>query len=149
MSIEYSMDPAHMHLDAVHGFLASSYWSPGIKRSVVANAIRHSVVIGAFEQVRGRQVGFARVITDFSTFAYLCDVFVDAAYRGQGISKRMVMDLLAHPRLQTVRRFLLATRDAHDLYKRFGFVPVPEGRWMEKANPPERWQEPGRTPPPQ
>lgn len=147
MNIEYSMDPAHMQLDVVHGFLAGSYWSPGIKRAIVANAIRHSVVIGAFEQVRGRQVGFARVITDYSTFAYLCDVFVDPAYRAKGIARRMVGDLLGHPRLRSLRRFLLATRDAHALYATLGFEPVPADRWMEKRSPCQRWQEPGSAPP--
>ena len=147
MNVEYSMDPAHMQLDVVHGFLAGSYWSPGVKRAIVANAIRHSVVIGAFEQVRGRQVGFARVITDFSTFAYLCDVFVDPAHRGRGIATRMVNELMGHPRLQSVRRFLLATRDAHALYAKHGFEPVPADRWMEKRFPCQRWQEPGAAPP--
>lgn len=147
MNIEYSMDPAHMQLDAVHAFLAGSYWSPGVKRSIVANAIRHSLVIGAFEQVRGRQVGFGRVITDYSTFAYLCDVFVDPAHRGKGIATHMVNELMGHPRLQSLRRFLLATRDAHALYAKLGFEPVPEGRWMEKKYPPQKWQEPGAAPP--
>jgi ribosomal protein S18 acetylase RimI-like enzyme len=147
MNIEYSMDPAHMQLDVVHAFLSGSYWSPGVKRSIVANAIRHSMVIGAFEQVRGRQVGFARVITDYSTFAYLCDVFVDPAFRDKGIARRMVGDLLAHPRLQSLRRFLLATRDAQALYAKLGFEPVHPDRWMEKRCPPQRWQEPGAAPP--
>jgi GNAT superfamily N-acetyltransferase len=106
----------------------------------VENAIRNSLVLGAFDSTSGAQVAFARVITDQSTFAYLCDVFVLEEHRGRGLSKRMVRHLLDDPRLQTVRRWCLATRDAHDLYRMFGFEQVDAGRWMERRSPPAVWK---------
>ena len=113
---------------------------------MVESAIRNSLVIGAFDLAdAGRQVGFARVVTDYASFAYLCDVFVVESWRGRGVSKRMVSALIAHPRLQTLRRWCLATRDAHDLYRQFGFEPVAAERWMEKRLPVEAWQD---EPPP-
>jgi GNAT superfamily N-acetyltransferase len=136
---EISLDPARVQIDVVHPALAASYWSPGIRREVVLAAIRGSLVIGAYEGGGGRQVAFARVVTDFATFAYLCDVFVDEAHRGRGIAKRMVATLLDDPRLQTLRRWCLATKDAHELYRPFGFGPVPAERWMEKRLPLSAW----------
>jgi GNAT superfamily N-acetyltransferase len=129
---DLSLDPARVQLDVVHPALAASYWSPGIRREVVEAAIRGSLVIGAYEKASGRQVAFARVVTDYATFAWLCDVFVDEAHRGRGIAKRMLATLIDEPRLQTLRRWCLATKDAHELYRPFGFDPVPAERWMEK-----------------
>ncbi len=141
MECDLSTDHARMQIEVIHAFLSTSYWSPGIRRDVVETAIRNSLVIGAFDSATGRQVGFARVITDSATFAHLCDVFVLESHRGRGISKRMVRALLADSRLQTLRRWCLATRDAHDVYRPFGFAPVTPDRWMEKRMPPEGWQE--------
>jgi GNAT superfamily N-acetyltransferase len=142
MSYTVSLDPATMQIDVIHGFLASTYWSPRVRRDVVERALRNSIVAGAFDSSTGRQVAFARVITDRATFAYLCDVFVEEPYRGRGISKALVSLLEAHPDIQTVRRWCLATRDAHGLYEQFGYKPVPEGRWMERPLPPSVWQDP-------
>ncbi|HVY37063.1 MAG TPA: GNAT family N-acetyltransferase [Polyangia bacterium] len=114
-----STDPARLDLDAVWGWLRESYWSPGIPRETVARAIRHSIPFGVFEGPR--QVGFARVITDRATFAYLADVYVDPASRGRGLSAWLMEVIVAHPELQGLRRWVLATRDAHGLYARFGF----------------------------
>lgn len=141
MDYLYSMDPERMDLDVVVSLLRGTYWSPRIKREVVARGIAGSIVIGAFEAGSGRQVGFARVVTDRATFAWLCDVIVDESHRGRGISKGMVERLIAHPDLQTLRRWVLATRDAHGLYQRYGFTPVPADRWMEKRLDPAGWQE--------
>ena len=140
MEYEFSTESARMQMDVIHGFLSGSYWSPGIRRDIVERAVQQSLVIGAFEQSTGRQVAFARVITDFATFAYLCDVFVLEPHRGRGVSKRMMEILLNDPRLQTLRRWCLATKDAHGLYRQFGFEEVSAGRWMERKSAAEVWQ---------
>ncbi|MCI0362453.1 MAG: GNAT family N-acetyltransferase [Phycisphaerales bacterium] len=139
MSIEISFLPERMQIDVIHGFLRESYWSPGIRREVLERAIANSLVVGAFDG--GKQIGFARVVTDYASFAWLCDVFVIPAYERKGIAKRMLRALLDHQRLQTVRRWCLATKDAHRLYEQFGFEPVDAKRWMEKRLPVTAWQE--------
>jgi GNAT superfamily N-acetyltransferase len=139
-SIDLSFDPARLQLEVVHAALAASYWSPKIRKDVLAHAIANSLVVGAFDRADDRQVGFARVVTDRATFAWLCDVWVDEAARGQGVGKRMVAALIEHPALQTLRRWCLATKDAHTLYTRFGFAPVPAERWMELKLDLAAWQ---------
>lgn len=127
---EISTDPARIDVATVHGFLAESYWAHGIPRHTVEQAIRNSLCFGIY---RGKQqVGFARVITDRATFAYLADVFVLEPYRGRGLSQWLMECIIGHPDLQGLRRWMLATRDAHELYQRFGFAALktPE-RWME------------------
>jgi len=116
--------------EAVHAFLADSYWARGISREIVERSIRHSLCFGIY---RGDiQAGFARVVTDHATFAYLADVFVLPVHRGRGLGKWMMECILAHPDLQGLRRFLLGTRDAHGLYARFGFAaPRNPTIWME------------------
>ncbi len=116
---EVSDDPARLDFDVVHGYLTRSYWSPGIAREAVERAARHSLPFGLYDG--GRQVGYARVVTDRTTFAYLADVFVLEAHRGRGLGVFLVESVLAHPDLQGLRRWLLATRDAHTLYARSGF----------------------------
>lgn len=138
---DLSWDRSRVQLEFVHRELAASYWLPGIRRGLVERAINHSLVLGAYECASGAQVAFGRVITDFATFSYLCDVVVAEVHRGHGIGKRMVEAVLAHPELQSVRRHALATRDAHDLYRRYGFHEVEADRWMERKNPPEVWQD--------
>lgn len=116
-----STDTARLDLDAIHGFLQGSYWSQGIPRQVVARSIEASLNFGLFEG--SRQAGFARVVSDYATFAWLGDVFVLERYRGRGLSKWLMECVMAHPALQGLRRFMLATRDAHGLYAQFGFAP--------------------------
>lgn len=118
-----SADPAAIALDAVHAYLTRSYWSPGIPRDVVRRAIAGSVCCGLFH-ARDGQVGFARAVTDRATFGYLADVYVLEAHRGLGLGAWLVETLLARPELQGLRRMMLATRDAHPLYARFGFTPL-------------------------
>ena len=131
---DISTDPGRLDLDAIHAYLSRSYWSPGVPRAVVARAIAHSLCFGIYRD--GAQVGFARVISDRATFAYLADVYVLEGHRGQGLSKRLVAQILAHPELQGLRRFLLATADAHGLYAQFGFRPLTApDRMMEIRNP--------------
>lgn len=132
--LEISTDRARVDLDVVHGFLKTSYWSPGVPREVVERAVQNSLCFSAF--IAGRQVGFARVITDQATFAYLADVFVLPKHRGNGIGSALIAAVMAHPALQHLRRRLLATRDAHELYARFGFQPLAEpSLFMEITTP--------------
>ena len=127
-------DSARFDVHAIHAFLTSSYWSPGVPLDIVKRAIANSLCFGILKQ--GQQVGFARVISDKATFAYLADVYVLDGHRGRGLSKRLMTTILAHPDLQGLRRFLLATQDAHGLYRQFGFSELanPE-RMMAIHNP--------------
>jgi GNAT superfamily N-acetyltransferase len=128
--VTVSTDPARIDLDVVHGFLTTSYWAAGIPRELVERSIRNSICFGAY--VEGRQVGFARVISDRATFAYVCDVFALPSHRGRGVGKRIMAAIRAHPELQGLRRWTLATRDAHGLYRQFGFTgPRHPERMME------------------
>ncbi|MGO9830773.1 MAG: GNAT family N-acetyltransferase [Myxococcaceae bacterium] len=132
--IDISSDPTRLDVDAVHAFLRGSYWSPGIPRSVLERALANSLCFGAYEGVR--QVGFARVVTDRATFAWVCDVFVVESHRRRGIADALMAALVAHPELQGLRRWSLATRDAHALYRRHGFVPLTDpARAMEIRRP--------------
>ena len=127
-------DKGKLDVPYIHEYLKQSYWGENIPQEVVQRSIDGALCFGIFEN--DQQVGFARVITDFATFAYLADVFVDEACRGLGLSKWLMEVILSHPDLQGLRRFMLATRDAHGLYQKFGFVSltVPE-RWMQIHNP--------------
>lgn len=131
-------DPARIDLDVVHGFLTSCYWAQGIPRDVVKRSIDGALCFGIYRDGApgGGQVGFARVITDFATFAYVGDVFVLEPFRGQGLSKWLMECMTGHPDLQGLRRWMLATRDAHGLYRQFGFTELahPE-RWMHRWDP--------------
>jgi GNAT superfamily N-acetyltransferase len=134
-----SDDPSRLDLDIVHGFLSRSYWAEGIARETVARSIAGSLAFGLYlDEPEGaaRQVGFARVITDRVTFAYLADVFVLEEERGRGLAAFLMEAILAHPDLQGLRRWSLVTRDAHGLYSKFGFVPLASpDRWMELHRP--------------
>jgi GNAT superfamily N-acetyltransferase len=117
---EVSTDPARLDLEAVHGFLRTAYWSQGVPREVVERSLEHSIPFGLYD-ARGGQAGFARVVSDRAAFAYLGDVFVLPEHRGRGLGVWLVECVLAHPELQGLRRWHLATADAHELYRRFGF----------------------------
>jgi GNAT superfamily N-acetyltransferase len=135
MSLRISSDRADIDFELVHRFLHDdAYWCRGVPRAVLEQAIAHSLCFSAFAD--DRQIGFARVVTDKATFAYLCDVFVLPQARGQGVSKALLRAIDAHPDLQGLRRFLLATADAHRLYAQHDFVPLsrPE-RFMERYKP--------------
>jgi GNAT superfamily N-acetyltransferase len=129
-----STDPGRLDLGAVHRFLSASYWSPGLPLDVLTRAVAGSVCFGLY--CGPEQVGFARVITDRATFAYLCDVYVLEAHRGRGLGRWLMEVVVGHPSLQGLRRFVLVTRDAHGLYEQFGFRPLarPEG-YMEVHRP--------------
>ena len=134
VELEISTNPARLDIDLIHRFLETSYWAKGRRRTVVERSIRNSLCFGVY--LAGRQVAFARVVSDRAVFAYLMDVFVVPEFRGRGISKALMRSVLEHPDLQNLRVFLLATRDAHDLYAQFGFRPLghPE-RWMAIHDP--------------
>lgn len=127
-------DRSRLDLNVIHEFLASSYWAAGIPREVFLRSVENSLCFGVFENAK--QVGFARVITDYATYAYLADVFILESHRGLGLSKFLMECIIAHPQLQGLRRWTLATRDAHGLYAKFGFTPLKNpGRFMELHNP--------------
>src|SRR6478609_11211049 len=112
-------DPAKLDVAAIHAFLTRAYWSEQIPQEVIERAVRNSLCFGLFDG--NAQVGLARVVTDYATFAYLCDVYVLEEHRGHGLGKRLMRELMSHPALTGARRAMLATRDAHGLYAGFGF----------------------------
>jgi GNAT superfamily N-acetyltransferase len=128
-----SCDLARMDVDAVHRYLSQVYWSKGIPREVVERSMQNSLCFGVF--CGEDQVGFARVITDFATFAYIADVFVLELHRGRGLATWLMQFVMKHPRLQGLRRWPLATRDAHGLYEKVGFKVLNPNRWMEIVVP--------------
>jgi GNAT superfamily N-acetyltransferase len=138
-----STDPSRLDVERIHAFLSRSYWSPGIPRSVLERGISHCLCFGVYLDAAvaensedAGQVGFARVITDRATFAYLADVFILPPHRGRGLGKWLIETIRGHQDLRAVRRFLLATRDAHSLYRQFGFAPVAApDRLMEILKP--------------
>jgi len=135
-----STDKALLDREAIFRFLHhDAYWSKGIPRERVDRGIANALCFGAYDEAEGRkgaQAGFARVITDYASYGYVADVFVLPAWRGRGVSKRMMAAIMAHPALQGFRRWTLATRDAHGLYAHFGFKPFTRSEWaMERFDP--------------
>jgi GNAT superfamily N-acetyltransferase len=130
-----STDRARLDVGLIHKYLSeSSYWAKGRPREVVERSIEHSLAFGIYHGER--QVGFSRVITDYATFAWIADVFVVEEYRGRGLGKWLSEVMLAHPDLQGFRRWVLATKDAHELYRHVGFQELQRvERWMERRDP--------------
>lgn len=130
-----SDEPERLDPSAIHAYLTTSYWAEGISLEVVTRALQSSLSLGVYTP-DGAQVGLVRVVSDYATFAYVCDVYVLEAHRRHGLAKAAMKATFAHPKLQGLRRINLVTRDAHSLYSRFGFIPVvrPE-RYMEKLDP--------------
>ena len=129
-----STNRERLDLNVIHGFLTQSYWAAGVPMEIVKRSIENSLPFGLYDN--DRQIGFARVITDYATFAYLADVFVLEDARGAGLGKWLVAAIISHPELQGLIRWMLATRDAHGLYRRVGFESLKQpGRWMEKHDP--------------
>ena len=130
-----STDRSRLNLELIHDYLSNTaYWATGRSREVVATSIENSLPFGIYQGAA--QVGFARIVTDYATFAWVADVFVLPEHRGRGLSKWLMEVVIAHPRLQGFRRWVLSTKDAHGLYERFGFIKLhrPE-RWMERPDP--------------
>jgi GNAT superfamily N-acetyltransferase len=130
-----STDRSRLDIDLIHNYLSNeTYWATGRSREVVARSIENSFPFGIYKG--SEQVGFARIVTDYATFAWVADVFVLPEHRGRGLSKWLMEIIIAHPRLQGFRRWVLSTKDAHGVYERFGFIKLhrPE-RWMERPDP--------------
>ena len=142
---QITTDRARLDVPLIHNFLTTeSYWAAGRAVEVVQRSIDNSLCFGIYR--KDQQVGFARVVTDYATFAWIADVFVLSEHRGRGLSKWLMDVILAHPELQGFRRWVLATKDAQSLYAQFGFIPLhrPE-RWMERPDPnmqesPDYWK---------
>lgn len=128
-----STDPARLDVEAIAGMLKRSYWASGRSRERLEAALANSLVFGLYDG--DKQIGLARIVSDYAVFAYLCDVFIHEDYRGKGLGKWLMQTVHSHPDLQGLRRWLLATRDAHGLYAQYGWKPLnnPE-RWMENFN---------------
>jgi GNAT superfamily N-acetyltransferase len=135
MTVEFSTDRNRLDVNMIHAFLANeSYWVPGISRANVEKCISHSLCFGAY--LNGRQIGFARAVTDYVRYAHLLDVFVLPEFRGRGIGKLLMENILAHPELRTIARYTLVTQDAHALYALYGFTaPASPERQMELLRP--------------
>ena len=135
-----STERSRLDFELIHNFLSNhSYWATGRSLERVRRSIENSVCFGLYKSRAGvseqQQIGFARVVTDYATFAWLADVFVLEEYRGRGLAKWLMEVIVTHPELQGFRRWLLATRDAHELYRRFGFAELKESeRWMERLD---------------
>jgi len=130
-----STDSSRLDMNAVYDFLSRSYWAKTRPRERTDAAFTNSLVFGIYNE-GGNMVGMSRVVTDFCIVAYLCDVFIDEAARGHGLGKWLMQSMLDHPNLKHVRRWLLATDDAHGLYQQFGFVPLTEiEKWMQRLRP--------------
>ncbi len=130
-----STDPHKMDVEAIYQYLSRSYWAEGRTKATVEKSLRNSLNFGVLSP-EGVQIGFARVITDYATFAYLADVYILEEHRGNGLSKWLMETIMAHPDLQGLRRWVLATRDAHGLYAQFGFTPLPKPElWMQIFDP--------------
>jgi GNAT superfamily N-acetyltransferase len=129
-----STDKPRFDIDMIHGFLSTCYWSEGIPRDVVRKSIENSLCFGVFEG--DQQVGFARVISDRATYAYIGDVFILESHRGRGLGKKLMAAIMGHPELEGLRRWSLVTRDAHGLYEQFGFTSLTNPqRYMERHDP--------------
>jgi GNAT superfamily N-acetyltransferase len=129
-----STDLSRLDVFFIHQYLSRSYWAKGISIETVIKSIEGSLCFGVYQE--GKQIGFARVITDKATFAYLADVFIDENFQGKGLGKWLVKTILEHEPVQGLRRFLLATQDAHGLYRQFGFSQLTNtDRWMQIHNP--------------
>lgn len=129
-----STDKSKLDFDIIYEFISHSYWAKNIPKEVMKKAIDNSMCFGVYTSA-DKQVGFARVITDNSTFAYLADVFIIENYRGRGLSKLLVKTIVEHGSLQGLRRFLLATSDAHGLYSQFGFKAIDKPNLLMQINP--------------
>ena len=131
-------DQDDLDIELIHGFLSASYWAKGIPKAVVKKAIENSLAFGVYHEKN--QIGFGRVITDRATFAYLADVFILPECRGRGLGKWLISCILAHPELQGLRRWLLATSDAHGLYRQLGFAPPRKPENLMEINVPDSYQ---------
>jgi GNAT superfamily N-acetyltransferase len=128
-----STDPSRLDVEAIADMLSRAYWAQERTQEMIARYLQHSLTFGLYDG--SRQIGLARIVSDYTTFAWLCDVFIHEEYRGQGLGKWLMETVHSHPDLQSLKRWMLATKDAHGLYRKFGWVPLePPERWMMKVN---------------
>lgn len=133
-----STDPARLDVDAIVDMLRRAYWAVGRPRERTERALQNSLVFGVYDG--DRQIGMARVVSDYSIFAYLCDVFIHEDYRAHGLGKWLIQTILSHPDLSGTRRWVLVTNDAHGLYKQFGFTSIEDPEhWMQNFK--QSWEE--------
>ncbi len=134
MNILISTDKKKLDIDFIHQFLTRSYWAKGRTKEEVQTSIDHCLCFGVY--LENKQIGFARMLTDHTVFGYLMDVFIIEEHRGKGFSKRLIKTITEHPELKPVKRWMLATHDAHGLYSKFGFKEIEHpSRWMTKQTP--------------
>jgi GNAT superfamily N-acetyltransferase len=134
MTFELSDDKSRLNIQRIHSWLASSYWSPNIDLSLVERAIKGAHCLGAYQN--NQQLGFARAITDYATFAWISDVWIDESVRGQGLGRQMVSWFIEHPDFEGLRRIGLVTADAHGVYEKLGFhALIKPGNYMERLSP--------------
>lgn len=136
-----STDKERLDIATIHGFLTTSYWAAGVPIEIVKRSIEHSLNFGLFQN--DQQIGFARVITDYTTFAYLADVFILEPFRGRGLSKWLMQVIIDHPDLQGLRRWLLFTRDAHGLYRQVGYTSLANPERVMERNFPDIYKQSG------
>jgi GNAT superfamily N-acetyltransferase len=141
VEIAYSHDRSKIQRDRLHRVLAATYWSPNIRRDVFERALENSLIIGAYATESTLQIGYARMVTDQATFAWLADVWVDEDYRKRGVATAMCHKLIELPELATCRRVLLGTKDAHAVYRKLGFTEPEPGRLMALMRPSAVWKE--------
>ena len=134
----FGFDKDLLQFDRIYEYLSNSYWSPNIRRDIVERQIANSLCIGAYDQ-NGLQIGFARLVTDYGRFAYVCDVYVLEGHQGKGIARTMVQSLMDHESVESVGHWTLATKDAHTVYSKLGFEPADE-RYMMMRRSSDRWQ---------
>jgi GNAT superfamily N-acetyltransferase len=128
-----STDPSRLDVDTIADMLTRAYWAQGRTREMISRYLQHSLTFGLYDD--SYQIGLARIVSDYTTFAWLCDVFIHEDYRGHGLGKWLMETVHSHPDLQGLRRWTLATRDAHGLYSQFGWIPLDHpDRFMMKAN---------------
>jgi len=131
MAIEISTDTDKLDIDVIHQFLSQSYWAKGRTKAQIRRSIEHCLNFGVY--LEGQQIGFARILTDYTVFAYIMDVFILEEHRKKGYSKMLIKAVVEHPDLQGVGRWMLATKDAHGLYRQFGFETIEDPLfWMNK-----------------
>ncbi|NQY86798.1 MAG: GNAT family N-acetyltransferase [Colwellia sp.] len=148
MAYRITDNKEEMDIDAIHHYLSRSYWAKDVPKSVVIKAIENSLcfaVLAVDTNNKEKQVGFARLITDSATFAYLADVYILAEHRGKGLSKQMMKKIIAHPQLQGLRRIMLATKDAHGLYEQFGFTALTDQKMFMQLWTPDIYSQSSRS----
>lgn len=137
--IKISTDKRKLNVKGIHKFLTNSYWAKGIPIEVVKKQVKNSFCFGVFSN--SEQIGYARIITDYIGFAYLCDVYIEKEFRGKGLSKQLMKEIINHPKLKNIKNWMLSTNDAHGLYEKYGFKPLDEPRKLMRRVKFKSWSD--------